>query len=70
VIYSYEVGGSMFTGTNDKPFIEDSSAKAYGRSFPKGRSVIIRIRPGNPETSAMLDLDQKMLDLDQKTESR
>jgi hypothetical protein len=58
VAYSYEIQGEKGTGSDTKPFVWTNSAKEYGKLFPKGRAVTIRIKPDNRELSVMLDKDQ------------
>jgi hypothetical protein len=58
VAYSYEFDGNSFEGGTDKPFISRASAKQYLGRFPKGSSLKIRVKPGEPEISVFRDGDQ------------
>jgi len=58
VIYSYEIDGDFFTGTNEKPFIRHSSAYEYQKLFQRKSTLMIRIKPGRPDISVVIDSDQ------------
>jgi hypothetical protein len=50
---------AAFTGAVDtKPFCLQSSAKNYASHFARGDSLIVRLKPGEPGTSVVLDADQ------------
>jgi hypothetical protein len=46
VDYEYARDGQKFADTFVKPFIWDSSAKAYADQFAKGMSFSVRVKPG------------------------
>ena len=51
VDYEYAFDGQRFADSFVKPFIFDSSAKAYADQFAKGMSFTVRIKPRQPEAS-------------------
>ena len=51
VDYEYALDGQNFADTFVKPFIWDSSGKAYADQFAKGMSFTVRIKPGQPGVS-------------------
>jgi hypothetical protein len=54
--YSYRVGGELYTGLHEEPcFLSD---RAYMARFPKGRKLLIRVKPDAPESSIVRDPDQ------------
>jgi hypothetical protein len=61
VAYSYEVDGSSFEGTNQKPFVLLGSAKRYVTHFPTQSQIKIRVKPGNPSTTVIRNQDQPSL---------
>jgi len=56
IAYTYRYEGGSYFGVDETPFFFESSAKAY--QFKRGDPLIIRVKPGGPETSIVLDLDQ------------
>jgi hypothetical protein len=54
--YSYRVGGELYTGLHEEPcFVSDPR---YMARFPKGRKLVVRVKPGAPESSIVRDKDQ------------
>jgi len=51
VDYEYGVDAPKYACTFVKPFIFESSAKAYADQLKRGMQFRIRIKPGNPEVS-------------------
>ena len=51
VDYEYLVDVQKLAVIFVKPFIFDSSAKAYANQFARGKEFMIRIKLGKPETS-------------------
>jgi hypothetical protein len=58
IAYTYRHEDGSYLGVDEKPFFFRSSAKAYADQFKRGDPLIIRVKPGEPETSFVLDLDQ------------
>jgi hypothetical protein len=58
IVYTYRIDGGFYGGVDTKPFCLESSAKNYATRFAKGDNLVIRVKPGNPETSIVLDSDQ------------
>ena len=57
VVYSYRVGGELYTGLHEEPEFMGSGSE-YMKRFPKGRSFVVRVKPGQPEVSVVRDSDQ------------
>lgn len=51
VDYEYAVNGQKHADSFRKPFILDSSAKAYAEQFARGKEFQIRIKPSDPSVS-------------------
>jgi hypothetical protein len=51
VDYEYGVNGQKHADSFTKPFILDSSAKAYADQFARGVEFKIRIKPSDPSVS-------------------
>jgi hypothetical protein len=51
VEYEYAANGQEYVGSFEKPFILDSSAKAYAEQFARGMEFKIRFKPGDPSVS-------------------
>jgi hypothetical protein len=56
--YTYSYQGRFFSGGYRKPFILHNSAKRYVAVLLKGTHIIVRVKPGQPETSIVSDKDQ------------
>jgi hypothetical protein len=58
VVYTYDVGGSVYGNVNEKPFISPSSAEQYANRFAPGTRLAVRTKPGKPEESVVREADQ------------
>jgi hypothetical protein len=58
IVYTYHFDGSFYGGVDEKPFLLESSANACAGEFHRGDTLIIRVKPGEPETSLVRDEDQ------------
>ena len=58
IVYVYRIDGIFYDGVDTKPFCLLSSAQNYASHFAVGDSLIVRVKPGEPETSVVLDADQ------------
>jgi len=58
IVYTYRIDGGFYGGVDRKPFYLESSAKNYASHFAKGDNLIVRVKPGQPEISMVLDEDQ------------
>lgn len=59
IVYTYRFEGGVYGGVDDKPFFLESSAKAFADLFTRGDTLLIRIKPSEPETSFVRDDDQE-----------
>ena len=56
VYYKYRVNGEPYTGVYIKPFIVHHSAENYiNNSVPVGADLVVRLKPGDPSTSVVLE---------------
>jgi len=58
VVYLCKIGDETYSGSEDIPFIWSSSAEDYARRHPQGSVLVVRVKPGDPETSVMCTGDQ------------
>jgi hypothetical protein len=58
IVYTYRVDGGFYGGVDEKPFFFESSAKHYAEQFARGDSLVVRVKPGEPEVSIVPDEDQ------------
>lgn len=58
IVYTYRIDGGFYGGVDEKPFFLESSAKRYAEQFVRGDLIIVRVKPGEPELSILLDQDQ------------
>lgn len=58
IVYSYTHEGRYCSGTHEKPFLSQTSAKRYAANFPKGSQMIVRVKPEVPTASIVHDHDQ------------
>jgi hypothetical protein len=56
IVYSYRFEGELYTGLHEEPCLFSESE--YMERFPKGRSFVVRVKPGEPEISVVRDEDQ------------
>ena len=61
IVYSYRYKGELYTGIHEEPFLLTESLTDYVARFGEGRSVIVRVKPGNPEVSVVCEDDQGAL---------
>ncbi len=57
LVYSYRFQGELYTGMREEPCLGSDSE--YMQRFPKGRSFVVRVKPGEPDISIVLDDDQE-----------
>lgn len=57
IVYSYRVEGELYTGLHGEPVFNASDTE-YNERFAKGRSFVVRVKPGEPEVSVVRDDDQ------------
>ena len=55
--YSYNFDGNSYTGVHRERVVVWWDRSLLKR-FPKGRTILVRVRPGRPEVSIMRDADQ------------
>ena len=54
--YSYRVDGELYTGLHEEPcFLSEAE---YMERFRKGRTFVVRVKPGQPELSVVREKDQ------------
>ena len=58
IVYTNRINGGFSGGADEKPFFFESSAKLYAEQFARGDSMAVRVKPGQPEVSIVLDEDQ------------
>jgi hypothetical protein len=56
VDYSYQINGTQYTGRHREHV--DRWDDEFPNRFPKGRTFVVRVKPGRPEISVMRDDDQ------------
>jgi Protein of unknown function (DUF3592) len=61
IVYSYRLKGELYTGIHEEPFLLTDSLTDYVERFGEGNSVVVRVKPGNPETSVVREGDQGAL---------
>lgn len=54
--YSYRVDGELYTGTLQEPFLV-GSARSFLEQYPSGSELIVRVKPGSPESSFVREKD-------------
>lgn len=60
IVYTYRFEGGFYGGVDRKPFFLESSAKAHAGQFKRGDTLVIRVKPDEPETSFLRDEDQAL----------
>jgi hypothetical protein len=55
--YKYRVNGELYTGSHTEPFLSAGSARSYLEQCEPGSKLIVRVRPGMPESSFVRDKD-------------
>ena len=61
VVYTYAVEQSIYSGMNEKPFVLWSSAEDYAARYTPRSTLVVRLKPSEPETSIVRDEDQTQL---------
>lgn len=56
VVYSYRFQDERYTGMHTEPCV--GSESEYMQRFPRRRSVRVRVKPGEPDVSVLLDDNQ------------
>ena len=59
VVYSYCLQGDYFSGEDERTFATENAAEKFEEQFPKGRKILIRYHPGNPELTMLRDEDNR-----------
>jgi hypothetical protein len=57
IAYSYRVQSELYTGLHGEPVIAASRIE-YIKRFPKGRHIVVRVNPDDPELSVVREGDQ------------
>jgi hypothetical protein len=55
--YCYRIEGELYTGLHEEP-VFGGAGNEYLRRFTKGRTFVVRVKPGRPEVSVLNDDDQ------------
>jgi hypothetical protein len=55
--YKYKIDGELYTGTHTEPFLWAGSVKSYLEQCSPGGEIVIRVKPGTPESSVVRDRD-------------
>jgi hypothetical protein len=55
--YNYRLNGELYTGSHAEPFLWAGSARNYLEQCQPGSELIVRLRPGRPESSFVRDKD-------------
>jgi hypothetical protein len=58
--YTYDIQGQTYSSIDTKPFLMDSSAKAYVGRFVRGEKPFVRVDPTRPERSVLRESDQSL----------
>ena len=58
--YTYDIHGQTYSSIDTKPFLMDSSAKAYAERFERGQKPSVRVDPVRPERSVLRESDQSV----------
>jgi hypothetical protein len=61
IVYSYRFKGELYTGIHQESFFLTGSSTDYVERFGEGRSLVVRVKPGNPEMSVVCEDDQGSL---------
>jgi hypothetical protein len=61
IVYSYRVKGELYAGIHTESFFSTDSVTEYVERFAEARSVVVRVKPGNPEVSVVREDDQGTL---------
>jgi len=55
IVYTYRVNGGFYGGVDEKPFFFKSSAEDHSKQFTRGDSLVVLVKPGEPEVSLVPD---------------
>ena len=58
--YTYDIHGQTYSNIDTKPFLMDSSAKAYVGRFGRGEKPFVRVDSTRPERSVLRESDQSL----------
>jgi hypothetical protein len=61
IVYSYRFKGELYTGIHEETFLSTDSLTDYVERFVEGKSIVVRVEPGNPELSVVCEDDQGAL---------
>ncbi len=59
ISYVYTCGDTDYPASSKKPFWTSDSAEEYATGFSAGQRVVIRVAPGRPEKSVLVEEDQR-----------
>lgn len=55
--YKYRIDGELYTGTHNEPFFWPGSARSYLEQCATGNELVVRVKPGDPESSVVRERD-------------
>jgi hypothetical protein len=55
IYYAYKVRGESFGDTYNKPFFSKEAGKEYADQFIKGADLKVRVKPGDPTRSVVVE---------------
>lgn len=58
IVYSYRVKGELYTGLHEEPFVSTDALTDYVERLGRGKSIVVRVKPDNPEVSVVCERDQ------------
>jgi hypothetical protein len=61
IVYSYRIDGELYTRIHGESLSMADSLAAYVARFREGRSLVVRVKPGNPDVSIVCEADQAPL---------
>ena len=61
IVYSYRVEGELYTGIHEEPFLLTDSLTDYVARFGVGSSLVVSVKPGEPDVSIVREDDQGAL---------
>ena len=66
IVYCYRVKGELYTGVHEEPFLSAGSLTDYVERFGEGKSLVVRVKPDDPEVSVVREADQGALNQSQR----
>jgi hypothetical protein len=66
IVYSYRFKGELYTGIHEESFLLTDSLTDHIERFGEGRSLVVRVKPGDPEVSIVCESDQGALTQSQR----